>query len=254
MPVLNVESQIKKALGSVAWCDEIIVIDMGSKDKTREIARSFNSRVIVSFPPKDNFDLNRKLGFLFANGEWLLKLDSDEVISMPLQQEIIKTFKKDIPREIGGFKLLNKIYFFGREIKHGFVKPGSHELRIIRTDSWNYDPYKFHQQIKVLGKTPFLKNHYLHYNYSDISQFVSKTNKYTSLDALAEPKNDVGLLQIILAPIRSFIKLYMFQYGCLDGTYGFIISSLFAFYNQLEKLKVYEAKLNLAQPYENSHY
>ncbi len=240
MPTLNCEKKIRRSLESVKWADEIIIVDMQSTDKTVKIAENYNAIVFRKIPTLGNFDQNRKFGMDHATSEWILKLDSDEEITKNLADEI-KTFLKHDDGQYNGINFYNRIIVFGKEIKHGFVKPGSHETRMVRRGFWNYDPYKFHQQITVTGRTIFFKNRYIHYNFSDVSEFLLKTNKYTNLDAsISRDKNRANPILIALAPIKTFFKLFFLQNGILDGFVGFELSFLFACYNLIEKTKIWE--------------
>lgn len=244
MPTFNSGSTIERALQSVKWVDEIIVVDMGSTDKTIKLAKKFGAKVFIRTPDDGNFDKNRKYGMQLATSAWILKLDSDEEITPKLAKEI-KLFLTNDSGRLNGINLYNRVFAFGHEVKHGFVKTGSHELRMVRNGSWRYNPYKFHQQISVIGRTAFLSGKYIHHNFSDVSEFISKTNKYTTLDAkIMAANSEVSIIDILSAPQRSFIKLFFFQKGFLDGLLGFKLSFLFSIYNLIEKIKIYEFKKN----------
>jgi glycosyltransferase involved in cell wall biosynthesis len=241
IPTYNCAAIIASSLESVAWADEIIVVDMGSTDRTLEIAQKYKAKIISHIPGDGNFDKNRLLGMQQARGDWILKLDSDEELTKPLQTEIRKLLSSEKKDSYSGFNLYNDVYFFGRQVKHGFVKPGSHELRLFRKGAWSYIPFRFHQQITVNGKTGFLLGHYKHYNYRSISEFLQKTNKYTSFDAKFFAKRKVALqIMVPLAPIKTFMKLFFLQKGFLDGLLGLETCFLYSLYNLIEKVKIWE--------------
>lgn len=238
IPTYNCAYELRKCLRSVQWADEIIVVDMYSTDGTVDVAEKFSARIYRQFPFEENFDLNRKFGMERAKGDWILKLDSDEVLSLKLQAEIRRFLLKD-DDTYSGLNLCNKIFMFGRRINHGPVKSNSHELRLVRNKHWHYEPYRFHQLISVDGKVGFLNNYYSHYNFKTVSQFVNKMNKYTNLDAKYYLKK-MPLIMVILAPIKTFLKLFFWQMGFLDGQVGFVVCMLFATYSFVEKTKIWE--------------
>ncbi len=241
VPTYNCSDKIKNCLESIKWATEIIIVDMGSTDNTLSICRKYQAKIYRNIPPDGNFDRNRKLGMKIARSDWLLKLDSDEVLSLNLQNEIQEFLNGDDDGKINGFNFYNRVFMFGKQIKHGFVKPHSHELRMVRKGKWHYNPYRFHQQITVDGKVASFINSYDHFNYKNISEFFKKTNVYTELDSEIAAKNtQISVKQIIASPLKSFLKLYLLQLGFLDKFTGFIVCFLYAIYNLIEKIKVFE--------------
>lgn len=242
IPTFNCFENLERALQSLTWADEIIIVDMSSTDDTLLVATKYGAVIFKNVPVDGNFDKNRKLGMQHAKSDWIIKLDSDEEITSALAKEIMSFLGND-DNELNGIYFYNKIMVFGQEIKHGFVKRRSHELRMVRKGYWRYRPYKFHQQISVIGKTSFFKEKYIHYNFSDVSEFIRKTNKYTQLDAkIAATKKNLLVLDACIAPFKSFIKLYFIQMGFLDGLVGLEMAFLFAVYNLIEKVKIFEVK------------
>lgn len=238
IPTLNCASGLKNSLKSVKWAHEIVIVDMGSTDQTIETAKTYGAKIYKQIPEDGNFDQNRLLGMEKATGDWVLKLDSDEIISEKLQKEIQDFLQKDDGR-FNGINLRNNIYMLGQQIKHGFVKAGSHELRLVRNGKWQYNPYRFHQQITVGGKVGFFKNSYDHYNFSSVSEFITKMNRYTTVD-VKYFKYKISVIGVIFSPLKTFFKLFFWQSGFLDGKIGFVVCSLFALYNLVEKIKAWE--------------
>lgn len=244
IPTYNCANKLKACLKSVRWANEIIIVDMFSTDETKQVAKSFGAKIFDRLPENGNFDLNRKFGMRKAKCDWILKLDMDEVLTPELQIEI-KDFLRSVAIENrAGFNFPNEIFMFGKQIKHGFVKPGSHELRLFQRDKWLYNPYKFHQQIAVQGSIGDFKNSYEHHNYSSVAEFISKTNKYTDLDAREANMVTAPALGVVLAPLKTLFKLVFLQAGFLDGRVGLLTCWLFALYNLIEKVKIYEYRAN----------
>jgi len=239
VPTYNCATNLQKCLDSVRWADEILVVDMGSTDKTTAVARKYNAKIYKRFPVTGNFDENRQYGMFKATGDWILKLDSDEILSPTLQNEIKDLLKSNT--RYNGFNLYNRIFMLGFQVRHGLVKAGSRELRLVRNGYWHYKPFRFHQLITVDGKVGFLRNYYDHFNVSTISEFINKMNLYTSVDARHYTVK-ISMFSILIAPVKTFCKLYIWQLGFLDGGIGLIVCLLFALYNLTEKVKVWEFK------------
>lgn len=240
VPTYNCAQKLEKCLNSVSWAHEIIIVDMGSIDNTREVAENYGARVFVRLPKDGNFDWNRKFGMNLATGDWILKIDSDEVLSTALQEEIKKFLRSQDEGSLDGFNLYNRLFWFGKQIKHGCVKPKSHELRLVRNHKWQYNPYRYHQLLTVTGKVGFFKNNYDHYNYDSVSEFVEKTNKYTNLDSriLASERKTNNWIAVF--PFGTFLKLFIWRGGILDRSIGFTSSFLFAMYNFILRVKIWE--------------
>lgn len=239
IPTLNCEKSLQQALNSVKWADEKIVVDMGSIDRTVRIAKKFGAKLFFRKPENNNFDNNRLYGMKIAKGNWILKLDSDEILSDTLQAEI-KNFLQSASQNLNGINFLNRVFFFGKEMKHGPIKNNSHEMRMFKQGTWKYSPTRYHQQITVNGETGNFKNYYNHYNYSSVSQFIEKTNKYTDFDSkVLSSESKLSIVKILLAPLKTFLKLYFWQKGFLDGKLGFTVCFLFALYNLIEKIKIW---------------
>lgn len=239
IPTYNCESKIRKCLESVKWADEIIIVDMFSTDRTIDIVKKYATKIFRRIPKDGNFDYNRKYGMEKSKCDWILKLDSDEVLSKELQSEI-KTFLTKNNTDYDGYNFYNKIFMLGKQVKYGFIKPGSHELRLVRKGAWTYDPYKYHQLIKVKGSVGFFNNSYDHYVFDTVGEFMNKTNKYTDLDAsFLKDTMRVNILTVMAAPYKSFVKLFFIQKGFMDGRLGLMSCTLFSIYNLVEKLKIW---------------
>lgn len=253
IPTYNCFSQLSRCLQSIEWADEIITVDMNSSDRTRDLAKSFGAKIFIKIPRDNNFDLNRKFGMKIAKRDWVLKLDSDETLSFALQEEIYKFLQTKDDPQFNGYNFYNRLFWFGKQIRHGIAKPESHELRLVRNGKWHYDPYRYHQLVTVEGKVGFFKNYYDHYNYESVSEFFEKTNKYTNLDAkIIASTRHVNLLRITLFPLGSFFKLFFFQKGFLDGEIGLISCFLFSMYNLIEKIKIWENQKLALSPRANN--
>jgi len=229
----NGEKTIRDCLLSVKKvADEIIVIDNSSTDNTYEIVESYTSKIFKQKNNPSAIDLLKNLGFEKAKGEWILCIDQDESIE-ELVEEILGKIKKADP-EVNGYYLPRKNYIFNRWIKYAGWYP-DYQLRLFRNGKGKYAEKHVHEQIKVSGKTENLKNHIIHNNYQNISQFIQKTSVYAKNEA--EDKIKKGYIfsyfDAIKFPLSEFLSRFFAREGYRDGFYGLMLSLLMAFYHFL---------------------
>src|ERR1700761_7319063 len=175
----NEEANLARTLSSVAWADEIIVVDSHSTDRTVEIARSFCATVIVrdwpGFAEQKNFALAQ------CNGDWLLSLDADEELTSELQQEI-RTLMATTP-VADAFFLKRRNFFLGRWIKRGGYYPDA-KLRLFRRSAAaQFTPRPVHETISHNGVTATLDADLIHHAYPTLSTYIEHQNHYSSLAA-----------------------------------------------------------------------
>ena len=223
----NESRNIKTCLQSVSWADEIIVVDAYSTDDTKEIASEFTDRIYdlrwEGFGPAKEFGRNQ------ASGEWILSLDADEVVSEKLREEIQKIVQSE--DSLDGYFIPRRSNFLGRWIKHGGWYPDL-IMRLFKKDKGNFTNRLVHEQVKVCGRSGRLKNDLLHYTDPDFDHYLKKLNQYTSLAALQLYKEGgkVKLLDVVFRPPITFVKMYVFKSGFLDGVPGLILSVSSAFH------------------------
>jgi len=234
----NEEKNIKDSLVSLRFCDEIIVIDDYSSDKTTEIAKSLGSK-IYKRELKADFSKQRNFGLAKASGDWVLFLDPDERISKDLSEEILDKIKN---KNINGYFFKRYDYLWGKKIKHGEIGT----LRILRlakrsAGRWARSVHEFWQ---INGKISTLKNPILHYPHQSLSEFISRINFFSDLHAKANFKEGKrsNLVKIIFWPIAKFIYGFFFKFGFMDGEVGFVVAIVMSMHSFLawSKLWVYQ--------------
>lgn len=230
------EKYIRMCLESVKWVDEIIVVDDYSTDKTVDIAKEYTDKIFGR--RLDDFSDQRNFAIEKAHGEWILSLDADEVVSEKLADEI-KTMSDDTLDKYNGFYIPIKHYFFGKEIKYGEWWP-SYKKRLFKKGRGRWER-PIHEELVVEGRAGYLKGHLQHYAYKNISEFINKTNIYTSMEV---EKGNVSsnVFKILLAPPKVFIYRYILRQGFRDGTYGLIVALLMSFYAFINHAKTWEAR------------
>lgn len=227
LAVFNEEGNLGECLKSVkdlAW--EIVVVDGGSEDKTVEIAKSFQAKVIETDNPP-NFHINKNKAIDAASRDWILQLDADEVVTNQLADEIKETIKES--SDINGYWIPRKNLFLGRFLKKGGQYP-DYTLRLYRKGLGRLPAKDVHEQAEVSGKVGYLKNNLLHLRDKKFSIYLERFNRYTDLLASqllkAHLKKNIFsfLTYFFIKPILWFIMTYLKYRGYVDGFPGFIFS------------------------------
>ncbi|MBI3070130.1 MAG: glycosyltransferase family 2 protein [Candidatus Levybacteria bacterium] len=235
----NEEKNIVDCLESLAWCDEIIVVDDNSEDRTSEIAQKMGASVFVHSLDKD-FSKQRNFALSKAKGEWVLFVDADERAASGLKEEIIHlTTVHDRGKELNGFFIRRRDFMWGKELKHG--ETGSIKLlRLARKDAGEWEG-TVHEKWKIKGRVGELKNPLVHYPHQTIAEFLQEINFYTSLSAKQLYKNGIKVrwFDIILYPKAKFIYNYFIKLGFRDGLPGFIFAILMSFHSFLVRGKLW---------------
>lgn len=230
----NEERKISKCLKSLTWCDEILVIDDYSRDKTIEIAKQMGAKVLVHHLAGD-FNTQRNLGLSHTSGDWILFIDADEIVTPELQSEIKKYI--NFPWLNGCF-IKRRDKFMGQWLKHG-ESADNRFLRLGRrgTGRWQY---KVHEIWQVREPTITLANPLLHDGETNINQFIQKIDYYSSLRAseLAGKRKKGSMWQIIIYPLAKFIQNYLFRLGFLDGLPGLSLAFFMSLHSLLVRLKL----------------
>jgi glycosyltransferase involved in cell wall biosynthesis len=218
----NAAAHLEKSLASVTWADEIIVLDSGSSDATLEICRKYTKKVYLSEDWQGfGVQKNRVLGY--AQGEWVLSLDADEVISERLQSEIQMAIQQT---EFTAFKIPRLSQLMGRWIRHSGWQP-DYVTRLFRRECAQFSNDLVHEKLEVLhGKLGILGAPILHYAYDSIEQLLEKTNRYSTESAkMHSARGRRGSLrQAIIHGVWAFLRTYVLRRGFLDGREGFLIA------------------------------
>jgi len=238
----NEERNIVDCLESLSWCDEIIIVDDNSEDRTLEVAKKIGAKVFTRNLDND-FSKQRNFGLEKANGDWVLFVDADERVSEALALEIKNLIRStgsgQISNKYNGFYIKRRDFMWGKELRYG--ETGSIWLmRLARKDSGRWIG-KVHEEWKIEGKVGRLKNEIIHYPHQSISEFLKEINFYTDLRAkeLFEKGLRSNFISILIYPFAKFLSNYFLKLGFLDSIQGLVFASMMSFHSFLVRGKLW---------------
>ncbi len=217
----NEAEGIRACLKSVAWADEIIVVDSGSTDGTVEICREFTDKVYVKDWPGFGPQKNRALDL--ATGEWVLSLDADERVPAELRAEIIDAIRTPDSRH--AFRMPRLSSYCGRFMRYGGWWP-DYVTRLFRRKKGRFSDDLVHERVIVNGRIGTLRSHLIHLTYENLEEVLEKVNTYSTSGALsASHRNKKGSFgKAVFRGLWAFIRTYLLRAGFLDGREGFMLA------------------------------
>ena len=221
---LNEEGNIERALDSVSFAEEVIVIDSFSEDKTVALAKAKKAKVLQR--EFDDFSSQKNYAISKASNSWVFLLDADEYVTNELRKNIEKTVSEKT--DLVGYYVWRKTFMKGRQIKFG-----GHTNKIIRLFKKETSYYEgvVHEKNCVNGKVGFLEGYLNHYTYKNYNHFKNKIEFYAKLKAqdLFTDKETVNLYHLYIKPFARFCIHYFLKLGFLDGKNGIIFSYLMGY-------------------------
>lgn len=228
-----------RTLASVAWADEIVVLDSGSTDRTCEIAKSFHAKFYSE--AWKGFAAQKNSALAKAMGDWILSLDADEEVEARLAEEIRETLAAN--PSVEGFWIPRKNFFLGRWMRHGGFYP-DRKLRLFRRGAGLFEDRLVHEDARVTGTTATLRYNLLHQAYPTLDSYLEHMNRYSSLGAqmLINKQRRVGFsfTSIVVRPLLTFIYNYFLRFGFLDGREGLLLHLYHARYVSWKYAKAWE--------------
>jgi glycosyltransferase involved in cell wall biosynthesis len=233
----NEAQHIGPALESVAWADELIVVDAQSTDETAAIARRFTDRVVIRDWP--GYVAQKNYAASLASHDWILSLDADERATPALADEIRATLGGAPPSR--AYRIPRLTWHLGRWIRTTDWYP-DYQLRLYDRRSARWVGRYVHEAVAVDGAAGTLRAELQHFPYRDIADHLETINRYTTYAArqMHEGGKRAGLLQVAGHPPLAFLRNYVARRGVRDGVPGFIISTLNAYYVFLKFAKLWE--------------
>ena len=216
MITFNEERIIEKTLSAIHnWVDEIVVVDSLSTDKTVDMLECFN--VSLYKEKWQGYSKQKNLAISKCNGNWILVLDADEVVTDGLRKEILANLKK--PAGNIGFKIKRKFYIGKRWVRYGGYYP-DYQLRLFKSTSGaHFKPREVHESISLDGNIGELQNPLEHYAYPNLKAYIKALDKYAELASI-ELKNKKYKLPFLRA-LWAFVFRYVVRLGFLEGELGF---------------------------------
>ena len=231
---LNEQGKIARAIESLRCCDEVLVVDSGSSDRTMEIAAKLGARVVES--PWRGYAEQKNFAASQAAHDWILSIDADEALSEALEAEIWR-IKKHGPR-FDAFTMPRMAQYLGRWILHsGWYPDRKVRLYDRRKARWAGD--FVHESVQVKGRIGHLQCNLLHYTFDSLSEHLKSMDRYTTLAAqeIVAQKRAIGWADMVFDPVATFLRTYFLKAGFLDGMEGLTIAFMAAFYNFLKNAK-----------------
>jgi glycosyltransferase involved in cell wall biosynthesis len=234
----NEEENIRRALNSVKWCDEIVVVDSGSADKTVEICEEFNCRIYQK--EFNGYGEQKRYAVSLAVNDWILSIDADEVVSDELCDEIKNIFN-NYEINFNGFFLPRSLIFLGKQFKYG-RESKEYYLRLFNRVYGNYSSDKVHEKVKLEGDTQKLEGMLHHYSYTSLEQYFNKFNSYTTKAAQVlfdEGNKGRSIVTIVLGFPVYFFKNYFIYRNFLNGVQGFLWGLFSSLYPVIKYFKLW---------------
>ena len=275
IPIKNEAANLPRCLKSVAWADEIFVVDSQSTDGSQRIAQEHGAQVVQfhfngTWPKKKNWSLEN----LPFKHEWVFILDADEVLPAGTEAEVRKIVTQP-GHPVDGYWINRRFMFMGRWLKHAYYP--NWNLRLFRHRLGRYEKLtevdtqsgdnEVHEHVVVQGTTGFLKSEMDHYAFPSVAVFVEKHNRYSNWEARVAldrylrgsggqlQKSQVGIRRRLkrlsqslpCRPLLRFLYVYLAQRGFLDGREGYYFARLHGIYEFLSVAKTFELKKGAGQ-------
>ena len=233
----NEARNIEDCLRSVAWAQEIVVVDQFSSDGTADMAKGLGARVYQE--PWKGFARQKNSALEKTTGDWILSLDADERITDSLREEIQKAITSESP--FSGYCIPRKNFFCGRWIRHGGWYP-DYNLRLFKKGTGRFEERAVHEKVVADGRIGYFKNPMEHYTDASVSDYLQKMDRYSKLAAreITGKARWSRWHNLTLRPIFELLNTYVLRGGFLDGARGFFLAVSSAYSNFLKYYRYYE--------------
>lgn len=238
---LDEEERLPDCLASLGFCDEVLVVDGGSRDRTRQVAEQAGARVLVR--PFDDFARQHEFARREARGTWILSIDADERATPELGAAVREAIGST---RFAAYGIPFRNHFRGVWLRHGGFYPDRH-VRLFRRDACRYDPERpVHEKLLVEGPRGRLDAPLLHYTWGSFAQLLAKTERYAEAAAqvLHAQGRRAGPADLLARPLWRLLRAYVLRGGFLDGAAGAAMAMA----------RAYEAYVRYARLWELSRF
>jgi glycosyltransferase involved in cell wall biosynthesis len=252
----NEEREIGACLETLQFCDEIIVIDSFSTDRTVEICKELGANVIQR--PWPGYRAQKAFGLAETKHEWVLNLDADERVSDELRQSIEAVLRREWQvRQSGssqsgkplpdGYEMNRVVYYLERWWRKGGWYP-EYRVRLVRKSKCEWGGIDPHERPIVHGPIERIAGELHHYTYRSMDEQVKRLHAHATIAAKEDHKRGktVGISRILLSPVVRIVKFYIFKRGYREGIAGLIVALMEGFYTFLKYAKVWELQQQAA--------
>jgi glycosyltransferase involved in cell wall biosynthesis len=241
LPTYNCAPTLRATLESVKWASEILIVDSFSTDETLDICREYDARIVqheyINSAKQKNWAISQ------CRYEWILQIDSDEVLEPGLRDEIEEAIVS-APQDVCAFRIPRKNCFLGRYLRYGGNFP-DYQTRLFRRDKGRWKEREVHAHLQVDGQVRNLEHTLLHDDWSYLAKPLRNLNRYTRYEADELYKNGIHHYwhAMVLRPWVVFLHRYFWLQGFRDGWRGYVFSVYMAMYVFLSRAKLWEMEL-----------
>ena len=246
---LNEEANLPRTLASVAWADEIVIVDSGSTDTTRAIAESHGARFVTE--SWRGFAAQKNHALSLCTSDWVLSLDADEAVSPELAASIQKVLA--VPSAHTAYTLRRRNLFLGRWIRHGGYYPDA-KLRLFPRGQAEFRETPVHETVAFAGNVQSLDGDLLHNAYPTLASYLDHMQRYSTLGAqIAARRGQTGrglfsfLNGVLVNPFATFVYNYVLRAGFLDGREGLLLHLYHSAYVSWKYAKAWESTRHKSQ-------
>jgi glycosyltransferase involved in cell wall biosynthesis len=240
----NEEVDIARALASLAWCDEVLVVDSGSTDRTVEVCEAYGSKVLQR--EFTGYGEQKSWAVTQAANDWILALDADEEVPAALKDEILSKLART--ENCSGYYIPITTVLWDQVVRtgHRHTKP---KLRLFDRRFGNFRKQLVHESVALEGRTERLHEAMYNYSYTSIADYFDKFNRYTSLAALESfrPGERSSFLKAVVTLPLTFIQFYFLKGFVWDGSAGLTWSLFSSLYPAVKQFKLSEFHRAYAQ-------
>ncbi len=247
----NEEDNIGECLDSLSFCDELLVIDSFSTDRTIELARERGARIIQRAWP--GFRDQKQFGLESVTYDWVVNIDADERVSPELRENILRVLADEHQRDLEGKRgdatvgyYVNRVVFYlDRWWRSGGWYP-EYRLRFFRKSSAHWGGIDPHEKPIVQGKTGRLSGEIYHFTYKNMDDQFARLHAYSSLSAKEDFRlgRKFSLWMLLVNPILRAFKFYVLKRGYREGVAGIIVAVAEGYYTFMKYAKLWEYQFN----------